>query len=166
MVLVEKVSWMESADLVFKVTLSRIQMIKLPPKLLNLQKTLKMQLKRLKPMLRPGSVSMAVSVVSLTQTPYLTLCEVPTATANTAPTAATVLVTEASATALKVLTEQLTRLQQSRLTFRARATSTITQQNLIPFLPLRRPRVARKRRVKRRRRPRSLPNQREESLRV
>jgi Kef-type K+ transport system membrane component KefB len=109
----------------------------LPPKLLNLKKILKMQLKRLKPMLRPGSVSMAVSVVSITQTPYLTLCEVPTATANTAPTAATVLVTVATATVLKVLMERLTKLQQSRLTFRARATYTITQQSFKPFLQLR-----------------------------
>ena len=133
----EKVLWMESVDLVYKTTFTRIQTIKLPPKLLNPLKILKRQLKKLKPILRLGLVLMAMSVVSFTPTPYLTLLEVPTATDNTVPMAATLLVTVASATVLKVLMEQLKRSQQSRPTSRPRAPLKITQQSLQPFLPLR-----------------------------
>ena len=67
---VEKVSWMESVALVFKGTLTRIQMIKLPPKLLKPPKKRRKQLQKQKPMLKPNSVHMAMSVVSFTPTPY------------------------------------------------------------------------------------------------
>ena len=67
---VEKVSWMESVALVFKVTLTRIQMLKLPPKLLKPLKMRRRQLQKQKPKLRLDSVPMAMSVVSFTLTPY------------------------------------------------------------------------------------------------
>ena len=51
--------------------------------------------------------------------------------------AATPLVMVASATALKVSMERQIRLKQSRLTSRPKAKLTITQQSLIPYLPLR-----------------------------
>ena len=66
----EKVSWMESVGLVFKGILTRIQMIKLPPKLLKPQKKRSRQLQKQKPKLKPNSVPMAMSVVSFTPTPY------------------------------------------------------------------------------------------------
>ena len=66
----EKVSWMESVALVFKVTLTRIQMLKLPPKLLKPLKMRRRQLQKQKPKLRLDSVPMAMSVVSFTLTPY------------------------------------------------------------------------------------------------
>jgi len=67
---VEKVSWMESVALVFKVTLTRIQMLKLPPKLLKPLKKRRRQLQKQKPKLRLNLVPMAMSVVSFTLTPY------------------------------------------------------------------------------------------------
>lgn len=69
----EKVSWMESVDLVFKAMFTRIQMLKLPPKLLKPIKKHKRQLQKLLLMLLPlllDSVPMAMSVVLFTPTPF------------------------------------------------------------------------------------------------
>ena len=64
----EKVSWTESVDTVSKATLSRILMLKLPPKLL---KPLKMQLLQLKkPKLKLDLVLKVMSAALLTPTPY------------------------------------------------------------------------------------------------
>ena len=69
----EKASWMESVDLVFKAMFTRIQMLKLPPKLLKPIKKRKRQLQKLLLMLLLlllDSVSMAMSVVFNMPTPF------------------------------------------------------------------------------------------------
>lgn len=70
----EKVSWAESADSVSKATFTRIQMIKLPPKLLKPLKMQKRQLEKPKLKLvlifRKDLVIMVMSVVSFIRIPY------------------------------------------------------------------------------------------------
>ena len=61
----EKVSWPDSVDTVSKATLSRILMLKLPPKLLQMQL---LQLNKQK--LKLDLVLMVMSVALLTPTPY------------------------------------------------------------------------------------------------